>query len=96
MPCSLLDWCFVFSPCEWSDDKKIILKDGSDKNQMDDQSNNGDIQQNEMAATHGMEAAKLIGQHPKNAALIAMVAGVSMGVSPELRKAVFDQILPKK
>jgi len=75
--------------------KNIMSKANPEENGPDKQSNKDDNPQSEMAMTLGLEAAKIIGQHPKNSAIIAMVVGVSMGVSPELRKAVFDHILPK-
>ncbi len=52
--------------------------------------------QTEMAALLGAEAGKLVTDNPKNASIIALVAGVFMGISPELRAALFSQILPKK
>lgn len=72
------------------EEKKVTLDDEGDK-----PSNNGRLQ-NDTVATLGFETAKLIGQHPKNAAMIAMAMGVAMGVSPELRKAVINNIVPKE
>lgn len=67
-----------------------------EKEPCEDQSDKNPSPQIELATSLGMEVSKLIGKHPKNASLIAMAIGVSMGVSPELRKAVIEQITPSK
>ena len=76
--------------------KKIMSKNGSEANKQVDPSAKEEANQSKLGVILGVEGARLIGKQPKNAALIAMAVGVSMGVSPELRKIVFDQILPKK
>ncbi len=53
-------------------------------------------QQTEIATSLGIEVYNLIAKNPKNASLIAMAFGVSMGVSPELRKAIFSQFKSQK
>lgn len=47
-------------------------------------------------AALGAEAGKQISRHPKNAAVMAAVAGIALGMSPELRRALLNQIFPTK
>lgn len=66
------------------------------KEAYEDQSVRNSNQQTEIATSLGMEVYNLIAKNPKNASLIAMAFGVSMGVSPELRKAIFSQFESQK